>query len=169
MPNPSCAPAWAYVPIPEGSSSEAPVMSPGPRLRNTRGTPAPAGAPRRRFSAATVTSSPRVEPQGKARTACRCRRAGESRASPEYAHAGATFSAAGEARPSRSLARTCGTGKTPRCPLRLRSAARCDALALRLCCRAWASATQLSELAAERPPRLKSTFRLPGADQGRAA
>ena len=34
MPKPSCAPAWLYVPIPEGSSSEAPVIRPGPsRLR----------------------------------------------------------------------------------------------------------------------------------------
>ena len=30
MPKPSCAPAWLYVPIPEGSSSEAPVIRPGP-------------------------------------------------------------------------------------------------------------------------------------------
>src|SRR5436853_1925093 len=32
MPNPTWAPAWLYVPMPEGSSSEAPVMSPGPSL-----------------------------------------------------------------------------------------------------------------------------------------
>jgi hypothetical protein len=31
MPKPSCAPAWLYVPIPDGSSSEAPVIRPGPR------------------------------------------------------------------------------------------------------------------------------------------
>src|SRR4029079_19000580 len=29
MPNPTWAPAWLYVPMPEGSSSEAPVISPG--------------------------------------------------------------------------------------------------------------------------------------------
>src|ERR1035437_4733871 len=28
---PYCAPAWAYVPMPEGSSSDAPVIRPGPR------------------------------------------------------------------------------------------------------------------------------------------
>jgi hypothetical protein len=56
-------------------------MSPGPSWRSMRGTPE--SVPRRRFSAATVTSSPRmVEPPGKACAADR-RRAGESRASAE--------------------------------------------------------------------------------------
>src|SRR5262245_19647534 len=36
MPNPSCAPAWLYVPMPDGSSSEPPVISPGPRPRKNR-------------------------------------------------------------------------------------------------------------------------------------
>jgi hypothetical protein len=55
-------------------------MSPGPSWRTMRATPA--SVLRRRFSAATVTSSPRmVEPPGKARAADR--RAGESRASAE--------------------------------------------------------------------------------------
>src|SRR5438093_6780868 len=33
------APSWEYVPIPEGSSSAAPVMSPGPRWRSTPSRP----------------------------------------------------------------------------------------------------------------------------------
>src|ERR671930_1284619 len=33
---PSAAPACAYVPMPDGSSSEAPVISPGPRSRKNR-------------------------------------------------------------------------------------------------------------------------------------
>src|SRR5260370_21602557 len=32
VPKPNDAPATAYVPMPDGSSSEAPVMSPGPRI-----------------------------------------------------------------------------------------------------------------------------------------
>jgi hypothetical protein len=36
MPKPSCAPAWLYVPMPDGSSSEAPVMSPGPNTLRPR-------------------------------------------------------------------------------------------------------------------------------------
>ena len=31
IPNPSCAPAWLRVPIPDGSSSDAPVSGPGPK------------------------------------------------------------------------------------------------------------------------------------------
>ena len=34
--NPNEAPAMAYVPIPEGSSSEAPVIKPGPRIFKKR-------------------------------------------------------------------------------------------------------------------------------------
>jgi hypothetical protein len=57
-------------------------MSPGPSWRNMRGTPT--RTPRRRFSAATVTSSPRmVEPPGKECAADRRRRVGESRAAAE--------------------------------------------------------------------------------------
>src|SRR5258707_1190500 len=33
---PSAAPVAAYVPMPDGSSSEAPVISPGPRIRKRR-------------------------------------------------------------------------------------------------------------------------------------
>src|ERR1700680_5126282 len=35
MPNPNCAPTCEYVAIPLGSSSEAPVIRPGPNLRNS--------------------------------------------------------------------------------------------------------------------------------------
>src|ERR1019366_844739 len=34
---PNCAPAWEYVAIPLGSSSDAPVMRPGPRTLRRRG------------------------------------------------------------------------------------------------------------------------------------
>ena len=33
---PKAAPVCAYVPMPEGSSSEAPVMNPGPKLLSIR-------------------------------------------------------------------------------------------------------------------------------------
>ena len=30
--NPNCAPTWEYVAIPDGSSSDAPVTTPGPKF-----------------------------------------------------------------------------------------------------------------------------------------
>jgi hypothetical protein len=55
--NPSCAPAWLYVPIPEGSSSEAPVISPGPKTLSTRPSKA-VGRERPWLFFGTITGSP---------------------------------------------------------------------------------------------------------------
>src|SRR6478672_595874 len=57
---PNWAPAWLYVPIPLGSSSDAPVMSPGPIRRSRLSLFAlDARAGRSSFVVSAMTSSPR--------------------------------------------------------------------------------------------------------------